>query len=506
MIRLRRGSLLAFNLGLTALAFGTPFHGIVFDDRNGNGARDPGEPGIAGVGVSDGVQVMTTNADGAYSLEARDGSMVFVIKPGGWRTPLNSQQLPQFFHRDTRDGVADFPLRASEEPARFRVLVMTDPQPISLKEVGYFNQTIAGPLAGAADFAFSVTLGDLVSDRHELFGPLASAAARIGIPAYNLAGNHDLDTTLADERRSTTSFELWYGPSTYAFHYGKVLFVALNDVRYLGGPRYIGGLRDDQFQFLENVLKTTPRDELVVLMMHIPWFYPNPLNTETIRGADRARLYAMLQDRPHNLWLSGHTHTQRHWFHRAADGWKGAEPIHEFNVAAACGSFWGGPPDAAGIPISTMADGTPHGYGIVTIDGAEFRTDYRAARHPADYQIGLHVPIAVRARTGYISYYANVFNGHEGWKVETRVDDRAWNAMRRVVEWDPDYAEMYLAQDHLEKPLATPRLPDPVASTHLWRSYVPADLPVGKHVVEVRATDPAGQVFLERRDVTVVER
>ncbi len=31
--------------------------GVVFDDRNGNGVRDPGEPGLAGVAVSNGVDV-----------------------------------------------------------------------------------------------------------------------------------------------------------------------------------------------------------------------------------------------------------------------------------------------------------------------------------------------------------------------------------------------------------------------------------------------------------------
>ena len=229
------------------------------------------------------------------------------------------------------------------------------------------------------------------------------------------------------------------------------------------------------------------------------------MNAETFRAADRARLFALLQDRPHNLWLSGHTHYQRHVFHGAAEGWRGAQPLHEYNVAAASGSFWGGPADANGIPIATMADGTPHGYAFLTVGGTEVRMDYRAARHPSDFQIGLHVPAAVKPRTGYISYYANVFNGHDGWKVETRVDSREWNDMRRVLDWDPEYAQLYLAQDTLPTPLATPRLPDPVVCYHLWRSYVPADLGLGVHVVEVRASDPAGQVYTARREVRVTE-
>jgi hypothetical protein len=508
MISLRLSVTLSLALAAGSAALAVTVHGVVFDDRNGNGVRDAGEPGIAGVGVSDGTAVTLTDAEGRYEFAAQDGATLFVIKPRGWRPPVTAQNLPRFYRRlgpGATAAAVDFPLLENDEPDNFRVLLFTDPQPASLKEVGYFDRTIIGGLAGTHDFAFSVTLGDVIYDRHELYAPLTAAMARIGIPSYEIPGNHDLDLGAANDRGATASFELAYGPSTYAFHYGRVLFVALNDVRFLGGPRYIGGLREDQFAFLENILRVTPRDELVVLMMHIPWFYPNPSNAETFRVADRARLFALLQGRPNNLWLSGHTHYQRHVFYGAADGWHGAEPLHEYNVAAACGSFWGGPPDASGIPIATMSDGTPHGYGILTVAGPAARLDYRAARHPADDQIGLHVPMAVKPRTGYVSYYANVFNGHDGWKVESRVDDLAWNAMRRVIDWDPAYAKLYLDQDTQTAPLATPRLPDPVVCYHLWRSYLPADLMVGPHVIEVRATDPAGQMFTAHQLVNVVE-
>lgn len=480
--------------------------GVVFDDRNANGIRDQGEVGIAGVEVSDGVTVAVTDASGHYELTTPDGVTVFVIKPRNWRPPVNAQNLPQFFHNGATDAApADFPLIASDEPDHFRALVFTDPQPATLKEVGYLERTMVDRLAGATGFAFGVTLGDVVYDRHDLFAPLNAVMARVGVPWYNLFGNHDLDLGAGDDRRSSASFEAVYGPSTYAFHYGRVLFIALNDVRHLGGPRYIGGLRDDQFTFLENLLRVTPRDEPVVLMMHIPWFYPNPSNAETFRVADRARLFALLRDRPHNFWLSGHTHYQRHVFYGAADGWQGAAPLHEFNVAAACGGFWGGPADASGIPISTMWDGTPHGYAILDMDGATVRTEYHAAREPAGYQIGLHAPQTARAGVGYVSFWANVFNGHDGWTVESRLDGRSWNAMRRVLEWDPAYAQRYLAQDVMAEPLPGKRLPDPTVCYHLWRAYLPAELTAGSHTIEVRATDPDGQTYSTKQAIQVVK-
>jgi 3',5'-cyclic AMP phosphodiesterase CpdA len=509
MATIRPFAVLGLLLGLLSAVRAAMVQGTVFDDRNANGVRDAGEPAIAQVPVSNGTEVVLTDAGGHYELPADGDATIFVVKPRGWRPPANARNLPQFYRRlaagASPPAAVDFPLMRSDEPDEFRALVFTDPQPASSQDVGYLDKSTVTGLAGSQGIAFGVTLGDVVSDRFDLYDPVNASMARIGIPWYNLSGNHDLNLDAADDRHEFARFEAVYGPSTYAFHYGRALFVALNDVRYLGGLRYIGGLREDQFTFLENLLRVTPTDELVVLMMHIPWFYPNPSNIETFRMADRARLFALLKNRPNNLWLSGHTHYQRHVFYGPGDGWQGAQPLHEYNVAAACGSFWGGPPDEQGVPISTMWDGTPRGYAILAVRGTDAEVDYRPAGLPADHQIGLHAPVAVAPHRGYVSFYANVFNGHDGWTVEARLDDRGWMPIRRVLEWDPAYAELYLEQDIATKPLATPRLPDPTVCYHLWRGYLPADLAPGAHSLQVRATDPRGRMFTAQREVHIVD-
>ena len=272
------------------------------------------------------------------------------------------------------------------EPDDFQALVFTDTQPTSPAEVGYLDRTIVAGLVGRSDFQFGVTLGDVTSNHPELYPAINATLARLGIPWHAVNGNHDLDLGAADDRSSVATFESVYGPSTYAFTCGRALFIALNDVRFLGGPRYVGGLRPDQWTFLENLLRITPSTAtLIVTLMHIPLFSPDPSNAETFRATDRARLFALLRDRPHVLLLSGHTHYQRHVFYDRADGWQGSAPLEEDNVAAACGSFWGGPLDASGLPLATMADGTPHGYGILFVHGTETRLDYQPARHPASY-------------------------------------------------------------------------------------------------------------------------
>ena len=53
-------------------------------------------------------------------------------------------------------------------------------------------------------------------------------------------GNHDLNTHAETDRHSDETFERVYGPPTYAFSYGKVHFIVLDDVVHDGAKDEIG--------------------------------------------------------------------------------------------------------------------------------------------------------------------------------------------------------------------------------------------------------------------------
>ena len=60
--------------------------GLVFDDVDGDGVRQPGERGLPGVRVSNGREIVYSDADGAWrGLPPRAGGAVFVVKPPGCR-------------------------------------------------------------------------------------------------------------------------------------------------------------------------------------------------------------------------------------------------------------------------------------------------------------------------------------------------------------------------------------------------------------------------------------
>src|SRR5690606_9490652 len=72
--------------------------GFVYEDLNGNGKKERREKGIEGVAVSNGVQVVQTDAKGRYELPIGDDQIIFVIKPSDYNVPVDENNLPQFFY------------------------------------------------------------------------------------------------------------------------------------------------------------------------------------------------------------------------------------------------------------------------------------------------------------------------------------------------------------------------------------------------------------------------
>lgn len=373
----------------------------------------------------------------------------------------------------------------------FDVLVFGDPQPKSELDASYFRRDIVEPLRGRTRARLGISLGDIVDDRPELYPLVASATAELGVPWMYLPGNHDVDATATSDADSLQRFHREFGADTHARETPLATFIALDDVIALPGqkPAYIGGIRDDQFKFLEAYLPTLPKDRLLVLAIHIPLF--EEYGRDSFRDADRTRLFELLRAFPRLLLLSAHNHTQQHVFHDASRGWNGVQALHEYNVGAASGSYWSGAMDTAGIPDARMADGTPNGYAVLTVQaGGHYALAWHNARDPADTQIGLHTPKVLR-RGAYPGWgvYANVYMGMDDTRVEFRVDGGEWAPMRKVLQPDPGLLVENMRDDVADKLRGYDRSPEAVPSLHLWRGALPTKLAVGEHQVEVRTFD-----------------
>lgn len=489
--------------------------GIVYADANANTKRDSNEKGIAGVAVSNGVEVVLTDANGKYTLPVSIDTTIFVIKPAGYNVPLNEFNQPVYYYVHKPNGSpklrykafdptgplpasVDFGLRAAKDEKNFTTLIFGDPQPYTIEEVNYFARGIVAEVKGIKNVAFGISLGDIVGDDLDLFPPYSKAVAEVGVPWYNVYGNHDMNFDAKTDELADETFEHNFGPANYAFVYGDAHFIVLDDVLY-PDPRdnesYWGGYRKDQLDFLENYLRFVPKDKLIVTSFHIPLLHQNE---NTFRNADRQRMFDLLKDYPNTLSMSAHTHLQRHNFYEKSDGWHQQKPHHEYNAGTTSGDWYSGEITPAGVPDSTMRDGTPRGYAFLNIKGNQYTIDYKAAEKPKDYQIRLSHPKVV-ASTGWFTgaIFANFFMGYKTDKVEYRVGNGEWRPMTHIETFDPSYTWSVLKWDVTDVLFPGRRPSNPVNSTHIWRGAIPRDLPLGEHRVEVRATDMFGRLFTQ---------
>jgi hypothetical protein len=477
--------------------------GVVYEDRNNNQQRDAGEPGLADVGVSNGREVVTTDARGRYELEVDDNTILFVIKPTDYQVPLDHFNLPRFYYVHKPEGSppglkyagvsptgplpesVDFPLTRHVEPDEFKVLLLGDPQPNNIGDIDHLANDVVAELIGT-DAAFALTLGDIMADLLNLFEPYNHVMSQMGIPVWNTLGNHDINFDVPGDDASDETWERVYGPATYSFNWANVHFIVIDNVYYGGGGEQTGGgysghITEKHLQFVKNDLQQVPVNRLVVLAMHIP-----------LTSCNAADLLALLQGRPHTLSLSGHTHDIEHKFLGPDYGWPNTGEHHHLTNGALCGIHWLGAPDEYGIPHAMTHCGSPNGYTIAIFKDNTYSMRFKAPRRPADDQMHVFLPSRLKVtEAAGTEVIVNVYLGSEKNVTEMKIDQGKWVRMEREIREDP-YLQKVINPAH---PLSQ--------VTHIWVAKLPAGLSAGGHTIHIRTKDMFGQVFTASRIVVL---
>lgn len=370
-----RGSLLL--LAVTAAAAAAQQRsGFVFLDRNGNGARDPGERGIGGVAVSDQDTVVLTDGRGGYRMSSGRGhGIVFVSVPSGYRA------VGPFWK--TGDS-ASFALAGVRGARSFRFIHASDPH---ISEQSAPRTRMLRERAAAARAAFVLISGDLVRDAlrvgeteatgyYEIFSRERKAFDQ---PVFTVPGNHEIFGIETDKSGVPPSHPLfgramyrhYFGPDYYSFNYGGIHFVGLNSVD-ISGSSYHGSVDSLQLAWLARDLAAIPVDMPVVTFNHIPFYtlaeQRNGVDTASVaptlirvRGrlqlrhtvANASDVLAVLARRRHVLALGGHVHSAE----RIDFGWDGI-PTRFRNAAAVVASTTSaGRVFPSGYTIYTVRDG-----------------------------------------------------------------------------------------------------------------------------------------------------
>ena len=549
----RRGLLKSAAAGSVALALGgagdamaqtaeeTTVTGLVYEDRSGAGG--PRRAGLPGVLVSNGREVAVTDADGRYRLPVTDETIVFVIKPAGYMTALDPEtNLPRFhyIHQPrgtpaaldlTFEGIAptgplpasvDFALTRQDEPARFDVLLLTDPQPETAAELDFVRDDVMSVIGGA-DARFGMTIGDMMFDDLSLYQRYNRLVGSLGLPWYNVGGNHDLNFEAPDRHYARETYKRTFGPAYYAFCYGEAVFVMLDDVDYLGpdrskpnnGGKYQGKIDPAQLDFVRNLLSHVPDDKLIVVATHIP--FRTYLDGEPYQNlVNLGELFALFEGRRHTFSVSGHTHTTEHHYFGPSDGWPGSGEHHHQVLTALSGSWWSGPYDHRGVAVADSRDGTPNGFHVLSVDGTACSTRFVPAKEPDERQIRvtLHAHAHDEMRRDYRAgaqlqpriglaavpstvLVANVFDGGPRTEVALQVGAAAPVAMTRRAMPDPFVQELYARNEALKKPWVKAEV-----SSHIWVARLPPIGP-GTHAATVSATLDGGRQVSARLAIEV---
>jgi hypothetical protein len=531
-------SALALTTGTRTAGSMTPVTGSVFEDAGGLAGRGTGRRGIAGVMVSNGRDVVRTDAEGRWRLSVCDGDSVFVIKPPHWSSPPGPGGVPRFARLHQPDGSrgetayghpgvaeagtlptsTDFALRRQQESAAFEALLFADTQPANGAELGYLRDDIlAGTLGAGA--AFGINHGDVVFDDLTLYPRYLEMLGATGIPWHHCPGNHDVDQEAPDDAHSRETWKRVFGPRHYAFQHGHATFIVLDNVHYFGhhpgSPRsgtYAGLIGERQLQFVRNVLAHVPAEQLVVVSMHIPLVTYQDPTLPSDNTADRDALLRLLAARPHTVSFSGHMHATEHHYLLCDAPAGGHGPHHHHVLAAASGGWWGGPHDVRGIPSADSPDGNPNGYHVLSLDGVRYTTRFVAAAGKASGQLRVVVdgpsarrlvsakhgaresrgdPIAVR-ELGESELVVNVFDGGPRTSVVCEIATAGRQPLviplQRTPMCDPYIAQLFARSAPMQKPWM-----QAVPSSHVWKAPLPSDLAPGAHRVTVRACDEYGR-------------
>jgi len=256
------------------LAAATSVSGVVYDDANANGRRDPGEKGVAGVVVSDGMTVAVTDSDGAYRLQAAARN-VFVVTPGDRRSTSP-------WYRSVSPTI-DFALAPSPVLNEWRFAHLSDTH-VEAANVDRMRRALA--LAQTRGPEFAIVTGDLNKDslrvdeataraRMDLY---ASEAARAPMPLRSVPGNHDIFgierhlslVPASNPVYGKVLYELTLGPRYYSFNRGRIHFVML-DTLGVDDLWYYGLLEDDELAWLRKDLEHVPPGTTVVTAGHVPF-------------------------------------------------------------------------------------------------------------------------------------------------------------------------------------------------------------------------------------------
>ena len=537
--------------------------GQVFDDVNENSKLDGDETGIADVAVTNGVDVVQTDGEGAYELPVRDNMTVFITQPSGWQVPVDSDNFAQFSYNHLPKGspglkyggikptgetpkAVNFPMieSAATASAKQNCAIASDTQAYDKTEMGYARDGAVGDLADRDDYKGCgvLLLGDNVGDDLSLNDELRDVYSQMNGPVRAAPGNHDQDYDSPDDAHALDTFRDQFGPGYFSYDVGETHFVVLDSIEYSGNAstkKYKEKIGEEQLEWLENDLKNVAKNDHVVIATHAPI-----VDHQQVIVDDAPDLYDVIADYPNAVTIGGHTHTQenlvageqrKEW----ADAGIDTLPNTQIVAGAVSGDWYSGGLNADGLPYAFTRDGSEPGILTLEFDGSDRGERYTVRNESDDHQLLLGVnspkwrdwaqkaqdwqdadkageePEAISERVvtredlkqGDTWLTSSFLAGTSDARVEMSFDGKANTVAEHTQPGKGEslakgweYSDPYTTSQNLRTSGSVGQ-----TSSHLWRTEIPSDLDLGTHTAEVTGTDRYGRESTETIRFTVVE-
>lgn len=539
----RTGSIVLSGLNANDVSISVRQQGdfMVVPDREGMNIKGlvvcDGAP-VEGVVVSDGRQVVKTDARGRYYIASgKELGYVFMTVPSGYNA-VSDALSPAFpeIHKalDSTSDVSvverrDFKLDKIEGGnAEHTVIFMSDThfcnQRRSLaKYTDLFRwqnyllpdmQSEIEYLSATSKNIYCIHTGDLTFDYH-WYSDVA-----LTIPYYNLdnyyklmksfplqifhvIGNHDNDPAASGDMATQAPFCKIIAPDYYSFNFGNVHYVVLDNDVYpgrgedTGGTTLAGeGVQVMQLEWLAADLKyVDATTQKVVVCMHAPLMsISSSFITSFNLSGGESKLLPLLKGYDVEVY-SGHTHT--HVDMRRQN-------VYEHNLCSVAGpgGWWNDCKKGnTGAAYDMNNDGTPTGYYVVRYNGTKNSWYFKSFWHTRDKQFALYdlndAETVDKTYYGYLGGDAaaddvmvNVWDWGYDWQITATENGQSRTVVRSCMK-DPILTTWNKVK--VASASETRSYLWPVNTTHMF--YVQCSIP--QSTVEVRVTSPFGDVYTD---------
>lgn len=485
--------------------------------------------GLPDVLVSDGVEIVKTDAQGIYQIKSlKRWKYVFVIIPSGYMPPVQGI-MPEFHAYLDEKAPLDQPERRDfslkkVDNNNFTLFVLGDLHLANRnQDVVQFDKVardLVATMAATSGPKYLITLGDMTWDLYWLtnsfcFPEYIELAEKYlsGEYVFHTMGNHDNDPNGIGDFNKAFRYTRDIGPNYYSFNIGQIHFIVLDNVDFDDAPagdrsNYHANLTAEQAEWLVKDLSFVPKGSRLVITSHIPVFYPGSDLKFSYhwKGADApgetntGELLKMVE-RYNVQMLTAHSHEVFNYK-------MPTQEFEEHNMGAICATWWWSGKLTPGVHL--CQDGAPGGYGVFTFNGTNMSHYFKSPGWPASHQFRAYdmgkvkeviVPSLGASKPGFqkfVDYAAgfddndiliNVWDYDPTWKISVK-EEGVELPVTQVYAMDPLHIVAMTAKRFQSSS-------DPNFITERWWHFFTARAKSRNSTVEVTVTDRNGNVSSE---------